>query len=482
MQRRRSYVKHILFYAILPEYDVSLPEMPEDRLENNKAYTLAIKSLFETLSLWPDSDNCEVLLELRAQSPSDWDAEPDELKRRRRLKSVISGNTGDLLNIRWADSFLDIDGEAENLCLAPVIKHLDLRPGGSVTDLDQTPGEHRMLSQATHSKIISRLPQLRSVVMYPDDDERDDHAQRNSLREEFALSLSTWPSSLRSLTMEYPGEPPENQNFPPLVRSVPGKDALSLALNVLSQQLESIKLTMMMTCPEILWPQSKTTQPYWPRLTQFHLSYTVATPSGQWLFERDPRWRDRTPDKITSDEGNSDVSENYSEDDLSDHSSDHTSDDSEDGSSDNASDDASDNSSDDASDDSLNALLDYFRDDPGDEGLDDESHEIADGFLPPQDADPNLFRTKPLDILNKLYLAAGRAARQMPQLKLMKLEACIDFDEGLNHVITRGDPSTASDIIDQVGWRAGLAHLNFTSQKKYARFGTQLRKVTVIVR
>lgn len=169
--------------------------------------------------------------------------------------------------------------------------------------------------------------------------------------------------------MEYTGYPPENQNLSPPVRSIPGKDTLSLALNVLSQQLERIELTLIMIAPELFWSPNQTTQPYWPRITSFELVYTAATPSGQWLFEKDPRWRDVTPNESAYGDSSSD---------------------------------------------------------------DSDAEEVA-----PQDSNPTLFRSKPLDILNDLYVAAGHATRQMPQLKSMKLGASIDTDRGLDHVIER---------------------------------------------
>jgi hypothetical protein len=49
--------------------------------------------------------------------------------------------------------------------------------------------------------------------------------------------------------------------------------------------------------PELFWPQHAGNQtPYWPNLTEINLKYAPATPSGTWLFERDPRWKDLTPD------------------------------------------------------------------------------------------------------------------------------------------------------------------------------------------
>lgn len=55
--------------------------------------------------------------------------------------------------------------------------------------------------------------------------------------------------------------------------------------------------------------------------------------------------------------------------------------------------------------------------------------------LAPQDYKPDLFRSMPLDTLGDIYIAAGDAARQMPQLKIMELEASIPRIDGLEHVL-----------------------------------------------
>ncbi|THC87121.1 hypothetical protein EYZ11_013433 [Aspergillus tanneri] len=57
-----------------------------------------------------------------------------------------------------------------------------------------------------------------------------------------------------------------------------------------------------MVGPELFWPQDDNKQPYWPNLTYFHLTYAASTPSGEWLFERDPRCPeynfDRNPENL----------------------------------------------------------------------------------------------------------------------------------------------------------------------------------------
>lgn len=125
-----------------------------------------------------------------------------------------------------------------------------------------------------------------------------------------------------------------------------------------------------MVGPELFWPPySGASQPYWPRLTTFKLSYASATPSGDWLLERDPRWREpsRNDDSVMSSDS----------DDIE-----------------------------------------------------------PEDLPPPHDRRPDDFRTKPTEAVNEFYLAAGRAAQNMPQLRSMKLISLADYvsSDGLQHV------------------------------------------------
>lgn len=176
-------------------------------------------------------------------------------------------------------------GTKNSLCLVPVVTGLDI----------WSAGRYRKVTPS--SKVISRPPRLRSLPLDPDDNERKDEMIRNHLREgihsplpvavltpkimlyiqdtltciEFALSLAEWPKSLRYLCLQYTGNSPENHNISPFIRSAAGKDSLSLALNALSQQLETILLLSVSIGPEIFWPPIQKTQPYWPRLSHFKL-------------------------------------------------------------------------------------------------------------------------------------------------------------------------------------------------------------------
>ncbi|KAJ5233162.1 hypothetical protein N7468_006118 [Penicillium chermesinum] len=47
--------------------------------------------------------------------------------------------------------------------------------------------------------------------------------------------------------------------------------------------------------PEIFSSERNGKQLQWPNLTTFKLHYKAATPAGEWLFDRDPRWIQPSP-------------------------------------------------------------------------------------------------------------------------------------------------------------------------------------------
>ncbi|KAJ5732551.1 hypothetical protein N7493_004032 [Penicillium malachiteum] len=65
----------------------------------------------------------------------------------------------------------------------------------------------------------------------------------------------------------------------------------SPALRDFSQQLTFMRLQDIVVGKELFWPINSTDDlslPSWPNLTYVDLQYGITTPSGEWLFERDP--------------------------------------------------------------------------------------------------------------------------------------------------------------------------------------------------
>ncbi len=279
--RRCLAVRKINLTVTLPEYSVEerlQVETDEDRQRNNEAYTQTICTLFTILSSWPDE--CNIDLSIRNVSPRDWTEDPNRrLRRMRALK-----NPGkDILWWRYMASYVEILRPVDEI---PIVH--------AISDLDIQRGKERNTTPTTVSKLISRLPRLSSIVADVSDNERKDAVLRDNLRYEFAISLAQWPASasLKCLDLTYPGEAPRDADYPPPKRSKPGADALSIALRQISTGLEFIDLQGLTIGPELFWPQRDSDSdvlPTWPNLTRFYLEYAAATPSGEWLFERDPR-------------------------------------------------------------------------------------------------------------------------------------------------------------------------------------------------
>ncbi|GES63345.1 hypothetical protein ATEIFO6365_0007003200 [Aspergillus terreus] len=276
---RYSIVRQIQFITILPEYEIAARskfEGDEDRERNNQAFSMAISSLFHALHSWPDRS--QVTLTIFAQSPSDWYAEPDKEKR---MKRYNMGNLWgrDLLDHRYERSYLQWSAQ-------------DMPSVNAVVALNIIgEGDWRRIAPAAVARIACRLPRLRKIDCMLCDNERKDLVLRDSLRDEFALSLRDWPASIEHLHLEYRCDPPLNENKIPPRRSEAGKDALCLALHRLSHQLVTLELEEITIGPELFWPPGtqKNSPPQWPKLTRLMVTYMSATPSGQWLFERDPR-------------------------------------------------------------------------------------------------------------------------------------------------------------------------------------------------
>ncbi|KAL4905213.1 hypothetical protein BDW74DRAFT_178216 [Aspergillus multicolor] len=276
---RCLYVRKLDIKVTLPEYSVAERievETDRDRRRNNESFTATVCELFEILHSWPVEPRIE--LSISAASPSDWteDAKPDA-RRRRGMK--LPGT--DILHWRYMASYLKLLVPPESIPIVSTISSLDVW------------GTHRNVAPETVSKIISRMANLETLTPYLSDNERKDKVLRDSLRNNFARSLTLWPTSLGHLFLTYTGSAPANADFPPFKRSRPGADALCIALWQLSQQLKSTSLEGFMAGPELFWPQqsdeNNTKPPIWPNLTSFHLTYAAATPFGTWLFGRGPR-------------------------------------------------------------------------------------------------------------------------------------------------------------------------------------------------
>ncbi|KAL2830075.1 hypothetical protein BDW59DRAFT_178200 [Aspergillus cavernicola] len=245
----------------LPAYSLAervQVETDEDRHHNNEIFTQIICTLFTILSSCVNKSNIE--LSIHNASPSDFTEHPKPGLRR--LRGMQRPGV-DILHWRYMASYLELLKPIEEIPTVRVISGLVVHQG-----------IERNIAPATVSKLISRLPRLSRLTAALSDNERKDKPLRNRLRYEFAISLTQWPASLEHLVLKYTGEAPKDANYPPAKRSKQGADAF-----------------IIMVGPELFWPQNDEDidEPNWPNLTTFHLTYAAATPSGEWLFNRDPR-------------------------------------------------------------------------------------------------------------------------------------------------------------------------------------------------
>ncbi|KAJ5119112.1 hypothetical protein N7448_010820 [Penicillium atrosanguineum] len=333
---RRRLLKSLTFKVVLPEYDVETRARVEnktDRNQNSQIFTDGVKALWEVLSTWPESSQRPLSLRLCAQSPSDHLARHDSDAMLTRFQKRFE--TGDILGDRYENSFLELKEDLE-------------RPIKIIDEFITETIIYRQITPVAALHIISRLPRLKTVNLQINDPELNGDKEekfRDRLRQEFSRSISDLPQSVDTFRLDYAATPLYEKR-PALQRSLPGCDSLSLALHNMSQQLVYIELLNIMISPELFWSPGNTTQ--WPKLQTFHLSFASATCSGEWLLEKDPRWRTQMVNPFTG--------------------------------------------------------------------------EIEPDDVPPPDYMlPDVFRIKPTEAINTLYVAAGQAAQNMPQLKSMKI-------------------------------------------------------------
>jgi hypothetical protein len=108
-----------------------------------------------------------------------------------------------------------------------------------------------------------------------------------------ALKLLSQPS-LKAFVLEYYHEAPMNHSFAlssALHSSSPSIDHLSTALYTLTQAPEITEVRLsgpIVISPSLFWPSTSTIKCYWPRVQQYHVTFSMDTPDGDWYFIRQP--------------------------------------------------------------------------------------------------------------------------------------------------------------------------------------------------
>ncbi|KAH7409547.1 hypothetical protein BKA64DRAFT_665211, partial [Cadophora sp. MPI-SDFR-AT-0126] len=285
-ENRRQYVHHINLDIVLNAYDevaCGRYESDEDQERNNQVFTETFQELFKIIGSWEDSHIADVgvSLSVKVYSPSDISALGQMEARARRRKI---GGPKDILDRRFHKSYLkfifDEAGETHLLDVVPAFKEIAIEGGIS-----------RHIWPASCSFIASKTPRLRSLRLGLWDNEKKDIELRKRARDEFANSLDIWSPSIQKLYLSYYNQPPQDESFmPPILLTDPnGEDLLSISLGIMSQQLTKLTLEDITIGPELFFnSKSSTKTPEWPHLTSLTINYNPITPSGHWLFERDP--------------------------------------------------------------------------------------------------------------------------------------------------------------------------------------------------
>lgn len=158
---------------------------------------------------------------------------------------------------------------------------------------------HRRIEGASLAGISAKLPNPETVVREVNEDEKRDALVRQVNRFEFAQSLTTLPSQpLKRVDLALYNLKPFNQSFQlpsALPVFAPSTDHISLALHALPQSPNLTHFSLrgdIFSSPCFFWPDSdneiSTKAPFWPRLEELDVCLNITTPSGQWLYMRDP--------------------------------------------------------------------------------------------------------------------------------------------------------------------------------------------------
>ncbi|OJD34801.1 f-box domain cyclin-like [Diplodia corticola] len=170
-----------------------------------------------------------------------------------------------------------------------------------------TPGETtctRKLRAASVAWIAARMPNLERVEWDLDDCAFAEDEVRHRYRKDFADALSTISNNhLTSFNLRLRLEDPQNDAFrmpsgtdPAAAAADPGVDELSTALHTFlstASNLLSFKLALALS-PAIFGPSphnqppTTTTNPKFPHLHHASIATGRTTPSGHWLYTRDP--------------------------------------------------------------------------------------------------------------------------------------------------------------------------------------------------
>lgn len=338
-RNRQAALKFIDFEVVLPAYSdrqCARFETDQDKQRNNEALTDAVHSLFSILHSWdeesgmPGSETASyqrpivagrICLILNAYSPSDVDRRQNiDVK----LQSYLRKNPDDLFEHRYQRSFLRVSRCDE----LPAVSRI-----GAFQAMELCHTRGRCIEGASLAGVAAKLPNLENILWTVNDNEkiyetvRQQHRfgkmffflfgesfyrkkSKFNCRVDFAQSLATLSLQfLKIVRLTIFNKAPANQHFKlssALLPSDPLTDHLSLALHALSLSPNLTHLTLagnIVLSPCFFWPQgpTTTTTPFWPHLQKLDVRLNITTPTGNWLYMRDPEDDDDEEDEEDND-------------------------------------------------------------------------------------------------------------------------------------------------------------------------------------
>lgn len=326
-QQRRAILGFLRLSVVLPTYSdqaCGWYERKPDQDRNDESFTESMRKLFRVLSKcdrMTKASPIDVSLE-RIYSPMD----PPHRSREKRKADQFAyelGQRRDLFEHRYEHSYIHLLA-AQDLPEIRRVRSLAILKSGGSRNLDSAIG--LMLGRL--------LPNLESINLYFNDEERKYARRRHLLRKGLCEAIPHWrPSRVTKLHLALRHSPPSNEDFRNSdMRDDAGSDQLSRCLGqfIQASNLVDVKLHGPICIGLDLFCASEGAGKRWLNLQTFHVDVSSVRPDGGWYLVRDPEpptnqdessddgededehvpdhWRSPTPSSLSSSDFDSDDS------------------------------------------------------------------------------------------------------------------------------------------------------------------------------
>ncbi|KAJ0161527.1 hypothetical protein CTA2_6076 [Colletotrichum tanaceti] len=279
---RRRHLASLTVTVLLPPYDDAAArraESPEERIANDESYSRGIAALFGVLHGWEAEDSgtiaCRLALFINhPESPSDnpwrfnyapWgDASPEE-------DGIYEG--------RYLHSYIRLLGSHALPTLERVKQLAMLRP-------DDRYG-HRNTCPRVPIDLASKMPNLESVKLSMDDDEKRFPDMRARHRREAAEAIGklSLPALNKADLDFFVRRQRDERARPPALHDPGVPDPLSAVICEFSQSLVSLKVSGVFD-ESLVRPIGHLGGTPWPSLRFLDIKLLITTPAGGWYFTK----------------------------------------------------------------------------------------------------------------------------------------------------------------------------------------------------